>query len=250
MNESLCPSCGHKNESTLVYCAHCGGILSRPPFEEGNNRPSLPASVSVAARRVQMKSPEPKASRSLISRLFSLLIYAVLVALGVSVSLMVMEPREIPSVTQPVPDPMAVIERAFSASRYNPSVISQPVINELFRTSGRVEWKSPVDFIPVPEWAGNRVTLENNGITYFLNLRILKHPLCFSENFQLAGGPHQWRLEPTGGTIGLFSFTGPCLRILTTLMAASVVPFRSELKLLENADTLSIQPGLIGFTTR
>ncbi len=248
MSDQICSSCGQGNASTLVYCAHCGGLLSK--FPKGSESTPLPTSVAVAARRVQMTEEEPEPPRSFFSRLIGFISYLLSVGVGVALVLMFMEPKAPLSQNQPIANTPNLSKQLFASSRYTPALISQQVINDFLKVSIHPKWKAPFDFIPTPQWSGSSVLLENGKLTYFLNVSMFDYPLHFSESFHLTGASHQWSLEPEEGSVGLLPVKGFLLKLLTPFMETTIDDVRGELTTLHTAETLEISPGWLKFTTR
>jgi hypothetical protein len=186
----------------------------------------------------------------LISKIGGLIAYAIAVSLGVITVLMLMSPGDFPQESQHLPDAPALIERLVSASRYNPAVASQQAINAFLSTSRHAAWIPPLASIPTPEWAGERVLLGTNGVTYSFVLTLWNYPLHFSETFRLAGAPGKWVLVAESGSIGLLSVKSPFLAPLSLLASASLSPHARLLNILSGALTMEIRYGNVVFTTR
>ena len=199
MSERPCGSCGSANPGTRIYCTNCGGILSAPAGKEIELAPPV---VALAARRVKGAEGGHGEKTPFLSRVVHLLFFFAAVALGVLVVLALMEPREFDprngnsSVATTLPNASALIDRAIVSARVSPVTVSQQVINEFLRVSGRVEWKPTFTALPVPLWRGSRVVIEPDKVAYFVDLSFLNYPIHLSETFRLVGAPRQWRLEP------------------------------------------------------
>lgn len=254
MNERLCPSCGHQNSDTVVYCVHCGGILGNVPAPvEGQ---PLPTAVAVAARRMEKVRVQSGEGRSMGSRLLGFFVYCVSVALGVAAVLALMNPKAGQNPLIPegrrVQNPGAAIEQQILSSRFTPASLSQQLVNDLLKSSGSIDWKSP-SFIPSsawPRWESSQVQLGAGVVTATVEASLFGYPLSFSETFRLAGSARQWSLNPESGSIGLLPISKPFLPLITPFVTACSLPVAREMKSLEAADSLQIRAGFIDFTTR
>jgi len=254
MNERPCPSCGHQNSDTVVYCVHCGGILGSIPLPVDGK--TLPTAVAVAARRMEKVPVQSGEGRSMGSRLLGFFVYCVNVVLGVAAVLALMSPKAgqdsfIPEGRR-VQNPGAVIEQQIQSSRFTPASISQQLVNDLLKSSGSIDWKSP-SFIPSsawPRWESSHVLLGVGVVTATVDASLFGYPLSFSETFRLAGSARQWSLNPESGSIGLLPISKPFLPLITPFVIACSLPVSREMKVLEAADLLQIRSGFIDFTTR
>jgi len=254
MNERLCPSCGHQNSDTVVYCAQCGVLLRNAPVSPLGQ--SLPTSVAIAARRVEKVRSSDSGGPSLGSKIFSFLVYCVSVVLGVAAVLALMNPKTGQNPVMPegrrVQNPGAAIEQQIQSSRFTSASLSQQLVNDLLKSSGSIDWKSP-SFIPNsawPRWESSQVQLGAGVVTATVEASLFGYPLSFSETFRLAGYARQWSLNPESGSIGLLPISKPFLPLLTPFISACALPVNREMKTLEAADSLQIRSGFIDFTTR
>ena len=254
MSLRICPSCGHQNSDTVVYCVHCGGLLGNAPVAaEGQ---PLPTSVAVASRRVDSVPASSVERRTLGSRLLGIFVYAVCVALGVAAVLALMNPKTGQNASLPdarrVQNPGSVIQQQFLSSRFTPSSVSQQLINDFLKSSGSIDWQSPA-FIPSsawPRWESTQVELGSGVITASVEASLFGYPIHFSETFRLVGSARQWSLDPESGSIGLLPLSKPFLPLITPFVMSCSVPLAREIKSLEAADLLQIRSGFIDFTIR
>ena len=248
MNSIHCSSCGQNNSSTQVYCAHCGSILPKAPRKDGDE--PLSTSVAVAARRVQRVEEEPEQKRSLFSHLLGILRYLLSVALTVAAVLALMDPKAALPEAQAVASAPAVLRHLIVGSRGVQVTIAQPVINQALAQAGKIEWKAPFDFIPVPEWVGTSVMLSNGCLNTSVTLTFLNYPLHFSELFRLSGGSRQWSLTAESASIGILPLRGPLLNLITPFIRSCASPFTQELQMIKEAETVRIRPGFIDLSSR
>jgi len=248
MNTIHCASCGQDNSSTQVYCSHCGSILPKAPRKDRDE--PLPTSVAVAARRVQRVEEESEQKRSLFSHLWEIVRYLLSVALTVAAVLALMDPKAPLPESQPVANAPAVLRHLIVGSRGVQVTITQSVINQAFAQAGKIEWKAPFDFIPLPEWMGTSVILSNGCLRASVTLTFLNYPLHFSELFRLSGVSRQWCLNPESASIGLLPFRGPLLHLITPFIRSCASPFTQELQMIKDADTLRIRPGFVDLSSR
>jgi hypothetical protein len=248
MNTIRCASCGQDNSSTQVYCAHCGSILPKAPLKDGDE--PLPTSVAVAARRVQRVENDSDQKQSLFSHLVGILRYLLSVALTVSAVLALMDPKAPLPESQVVSNAPAVLRHLIVGSRGVQVTIAQPLINQALAQGGRIQWKAPLDFIPLPEWVGASVMLSAGGLSASVTLTFLNYPLHFSESFRLSGGPLQWNLTPESASVGLLPLRGPLLNLITPFMRSCASPFTQELQMMKGAELLRIRPGFVDLSSR
>jgi hypothetical protein len=167
-----------------------------------------------------------------------------------------MEPREFDprngnsSVATTLPNASALIDRAIVSARVSPVTVSQQVINEFLRVSGRVEWKPPFAALPVPLWLGSHIVIEPDKVAYFVELSFLDYPIHLSETFRLVGTPRQWRLEPLAASIGLLPLSESASRILTPFMMGTTAPLEREISVLRSAERLVLRRGFVEFSAR
>ncbi len=253
MSERPCGSCGSANPGTRIYCTNCGGILSAPAGKEIELTPPV---VALAARRVKEAEGGRGEKTPFLSRVVHLLFFVAAVALGVLVVLALMEPREFDprngnsSVATTLPNASALIDRAIVSARVSPVTVSQQVINEFLRVSGRVEWKPPFAALPVPLWLGSHIVIEPDKVAYFVELSFLDYPIHLSETFRLVGTPRQWRLEPLAASIGLLPLSESASRILTPFMMGTTAPLEREISVLRSAERLVLRRGFVEFSAR
>ena len=248
MNTIHCASCGHDNSFTQVYCAHCGSILPKAPRNDGDE--PLPTSVAVAARRVQRVEEEPEQKQSFFSHLWGIVRYLLSGALTVAAVLALMDPKAQLPESQAVVNAPTVLRHLIVGSRGVQVTIAQPVINQALAQAGKMEWKAPFEFIPLPEWVGASVILSNGGFSASVTLTFMNYPLHFSESFRLSGGSLQWNLTPESASIGLLPLRGPMLNLITPFMRSCASPFIQELQMMKEAETLRIRPGFIDLSSR
>ena len=241
-----CSSCGASNSSELVYCSACGALLGRigAPL-------SGTAAAAALIKRGSISSSAETASRGgLLSRLRRILIYLVLVDVGVFVVLALMEPETRVPQEQRVPDPSAIVQRVFAASRNAPAALSQPVINSLLARQKPFAPESPVRLIPMPVWDNARVLLSQGTITLHVTMTLLGRPVRICENFRLKGVPGAWSFEPQSASVGMLQLPGFMLPAATVLIRPGILPYSKELEVLQTARSLVIRPGLIELITR
>lgn len=244
MSERRCQSCGQIVSSTVVYCTNCGSLLPIDSGLEGGRTASGPATSAI--RRPQQIKRTPVESRTFFSQFLGLIFYALTVTLAVVIVLALMEPNEYTSENPEVLGATAIVKQTLGNSRFEPAHISQQILNDFLRTSGRVQWNLPIPFF-TPEWRASRVILKEGHLVYFLDLNFLNYPFHFSETFHIQGLPSHWVLVPDSGSIGLLHLAGPFLYLLTPVIASSTSPFGQELRLLEKAEMLRIHAGVLEF---
>ena len=254
MSQRLCPSCGHENSDSIVYCVHCGGLLGNAPVAaEGQ---PLPTSVAVASRRVDSVPANSAEPRTLGSRLLGIFVYCVSVALGVAAVLALMNPQSGQNAALPetrrVQNPGAVIQQQILSSRFTPSSVSQQLINDFLKSSGSIDWQSPA-LIPSsawPRWESTHVELGQGVIIASIEASLFGYPIHFSETFKLVGSSRQWNVEPVSGTIGMLPLSKPFLSLITPFVTSCSLPLAREIKSMEAADLLQVRSGFIDFTIR
>jgi hypothetical protein len=253
MSGRPCGSCGSANPGTRIYCTNCGSILSAPA---GKEIELTPPAVALASRRVKEAEGRHGDKTPFLSRVVHLLFFIAAVALGVLVVLALMEPREFDpqsgnsSVAPTLPSASALIDRAIVSARVSPVTVSQQVINEFLRVSGRVEWKPPFAALPVPLWLGSHIVIEPDKVAYFVELSFLDYPIHLSETFRLVGAPRQWRLEPLAASIGLLPLSESASRILTPFMMGTTATLDREISVLRSAERLVLRRGFVEFAAR
>ena len=248
MSTIRCSSCGQYNSSSQVYCAHCGVILSKAPQGEGND--PLPTSVAVAARRVQRVEEESEQKRSLFSRFWGFVRYLLSVTLTVAAVLALMDPKVPVPDTQTIPNASAILRHQIIGSRGIQVMISQPTINQALAQAGKIQWTTPLDFIPLPEWVNTSVVLANGSFRCAVILTFLNYPLHFSETFHLSGASLQWSLIPESANIGMLPIRGPFLKLITPFMHSCAAPFTQELQMMKEAETVRIRPGFVDLSSK
>ncbi len=248
MNVIRCSSCTQDNSPSLVYCSHCGAILSKIPQGDGNV--SLPTSVAVSASRAQRFEEEPLQKRSLFSHLWGTFRYLLSVALGVAVVLAMMDPKVPLPYSQPIANATVILQRYIVQSHLAQVTIAQPLINQALAQTGGMKWAPPLDFIPMPQWVESSVILTNGGLRYSVVVTLLSYPLHFSESFRLSGASRQWNLIPDSGCIGLLPLPGSLLSPMTSFMSSCSSPFLKDLQVMKAAETVRIRPDCIDLSTR
>ncbi|MEI6081258.1 MAG: hypothetical protein WCR44_02365 [Verrucomicrobiota bacterium] len=243
-----CTSCAQDNSSSLVYCSHCGAILPRNP--QGDQNAHLPTSVAVAASRAQRFDEESKEKRSLFSHLWGIFRYLLLVALGVSIVLALMDPKAPLPDSRPIANASTTLQQSILGSRGVPVTISQPLINQALAQEGRMKWAPPVGFIPMPQWVESSVVLATGGLSFSVTIALMSYPLHFSESFRLSGGSRQWNLIPESGSLGMLPLNGSLLSLMTPFMNSFSSSFAKELQAIEGAETVRIRPGYLDLITR
>lgn len=243
-----CASCDQDSSSSLVYCTHCGAILPKTPQGDGNI--PLTTSVAIAAGRVQRFDEEPKEKLPLFSHLWGVFCYLLSVALGVAVVLALIDPKSPLPERQSIGNAPVILQHYINQSRIAQVTISQPLINQAFAQAGKVQWAAPFALIPMPQWVESSVILANGALRYSVTITLMSYPLHLSESFSLSGGSRQWNLMPVSGSLGLLPLNGPLLSLMTPFMNSCSSPFAKELQVMKGAETVSIRPGYIDFSTR
>jgi len=251
MSITSCSSCAQDNPSSLVYCSHCGAILSKiPKTPQGDVHAPLQPSVAIAAGRAQRFDEESKEKHSLFSRLWGIFRYLLLVALGVAFVLALMDPKLPLPDSRPIANAPATLQQSIFGSRGVPVTISQSLINQALAQAGKIQWAPPFDFIPMPQWMESVVILTNGGLRFSVTVTLMSYPLHLSESLSLSGGSRQWNLIPESGSLGLLPLNGPLLSLITPFMNSFSSPFAKELRVIKEAESVRIRPGYIDLITR
>ncbi len=238
MSARICSSCKTENDGSQVYCAQCGCIL-----------PEVPGKSPTPARWTPPVAESDSGSGGgIISRLWSLFVYLLLVAVGVIVVLAFMGPEEVPQPSS-LANPQSLVDRAIASSQAGPAIISQQAINDLVKTAPAITWKMPVGGLPPAEYRITQVLFSKGKVACHARLTFMGYSLHFYESFTLSGQPTQWRLDPEVAGIGLLKLGWPALDLVTPLMAQCASSFTRDLAVLAGARRLEIRPGMIEFSS-
>jgi hypothetical protein len=205
-----CPSCGHANEPTRVFCHNCGVRLPREEKVIAQVSETNRAATATANALRQGKLPKPSRtidwSGLLGSAIASTVKLAILGAVLAAVLLALRPPKDLPTLLPPNPDLVvrgdAQLERFTEPGSTGILSANPEQINTYLQT--KIALRSEIRLLG---WSGENpylfIRLGDGHFTLGNQFTLLGHPIVLQTDFRLSTEPDgQQTLRVVGGSIG------------------------------------------------